>query len=369
MEAFIRKMIKKRHGGLINYAEYMEQALYHPEYGYYMAEKAKIGRDGDYITTSNFSDIYGNIMAKWYAGLCSELGIPAAVCELGGGNGRFAKAFLDGWKKYSENTLTYILVEASPYHQNLQRSLLDAYHHVSFFDSMSDIQKFSGLFFSNELFDALPVRVVKNEGGSLMEVMVGVNGEKRILEEVLVPLCDDEVKSFLMKEGYELAEGQRMEIPLAMLRMTESISHALAASIIVTADYGYRKADWMEPERMDGSLRGYENHSMVRNVLRHPGDMDITSHVHFDALISKGEECGMHFLEILPQDRFFLEIGILDELAECYDPNPFSETSRRNRAIRSLVMPGGISPYFHVIVQEKGLGLSNGLPGSKKAME
>jgi len=48
----------------------------------------------------------------------------------------------------------------------------------------------------------------------------------------------------------------------------------------------------------------------------------------------------------------------LKELEDHYDPNPFSEVSKRNRAIRSLIMPSGISTYFHVIIQQKGLHLS-----------
>jgi hypothetical protein len=48
----------------------------------------------------------------------------------------------------------------------------------------------------------------------------------------------------------------------------------------------------------------------------------------------------------------------LNELENNYDPNPFSEVSKRNRAIRSLIMPAGMSSYFHIIIQQKGLSLS-----------
>jgi SAM-dependent MidA family methyltransferase len=50
-------------------------------------------------------------------------------------------------------------------------------------------------------------------------------------------------------------------------------------------------------------------------------------------------------------------MGILEELADHYDANPFSETSKKNRAIRSLIMPGSMSNSFDVIIQGKGIDL------------
>ena len=51
---------------MITYEEYMNIVLYHPQYGYYMREKEKIGTEGDFITTSNYSDIMGSLFAKWF---------------------------------------------------------------------------------------------------------------------------------------------------------------------------------------------------------------------------------------------------------------------------------------------------------------
>jgi SAM-dependent MidA family methyltransferase len=127
---------------------------------------------------------------------------------------------------------------------------------------------------------------------------------------------------------------------------------------VVTADYGYTNEEWMNPRRAEGSLRGYHQHRMINNVLEDPGEMDITTHIHFDYLIQKGEQVSLRFLSKLRQDEFLLKTGILKELEDHYDPNPFSEVSKRNRAIRSLIMPSGMSSYFHIIIQLKGLHLN-----------
>ena len=110
----------------------------------------------------------------------------------------------------------------------------------------------------------------------------------------------------------------------------------------------------MEPQEAKGSLRGYYQHQMIDNVLQHPGEMDITTHIHFDWLIQKGEQAELEFHSKLRQDEFLLKAGILKELENHYDPNPFSEVSKRNRAIRSLIMPSGMSSFFHLVIQQKG---------------
>ena len=67
MITYLAKLISHSPNHLISYAEYMEAVLYHPDLGYYMKNKQKIGRKGDFITTSNISDVYGRIIAKWFA--------------------------------------------------------------------------------------------------------------------------------------------------------------------------------------------------------------------------------------------------------------------------------------------------------------
>ena len=121
---FFREYIRKNNG-LISYADFIEQALYHPQYGYYMKEKPKIGREGDFITSSNIADIYGAAVAKWFHKQVIEQQLPSAVCEIGAGTGRFAKAFIEEWKKLTTGELHYSILEESPYHRKLQKELID----------------------------------------------------------------------------------------------------------------------------------------------------------------------------------------------------------------------------------------------------
>ncbi|MGG0716508.1 SAM-dependent methyltransferase [Robertmurraya massiliosenegalensis] len=351
MLSYIKEKISASTSKMITYADFIEEALYHPEWGYYMKEGVKVGRKGDFITTSNVSDIYGRLIAKWFIQQKEELQLPSVVCEVGAGNGRFAAAFIDEWHKNSEESLSYFIVEASPYHRQLQKELLGSC--IQQVESIENLKPFHGFIFSNELFDAFPVHVVECHHNQLFEVMITVEGDQ--LVEKKVPLNNVEIEEFIEESGLTLQSKQRIEIPLAMGRMIRNLTDAVERGWFVTVDYGYRDAEWGEAIHRDGSLRGYYKHEQVNDVLKHVGEMDITSHVHFDSLIRMGEENGLEFVRIQRQDEFFLSIGILEELENHDDPNPFSEVSRRNRSIKSLIMPSGMSTYFHVIIQKKGI--------------
>lgn len=352
MLTYLKDMISRAPERRITYADYISAVLYHPELGYYMKEKQKIGRKGDFITTSNVSDIFGRTISKWFAMIVQKLWIPPVFCEIGAGNGRFAKAFLEEWHERVGRPLTYIIVESSPYHRKLQRDLLNGFE-ITQRESIEELNSFEGMIFSNELFDALPVHVVEKENGQLFEVMVGIQND--VLQEIKVPLSNQAIQDFLNENHFELNEKQRIEIPILMGRMLDEMSRVLSKGLVTTIDYGYTHDEWMEPQHCNGSLRGYYQHQMIEDVLMHPGKMDITSHIHFDWLIQRGEQTQLRFVDMFRQDQFLLKTGILEELQENYDPNPFSDKSKRNRAVRSLIMPTGMSSFFHVCIQEKGI--------------
>ncbi|MDR6998735.1 SAM-dependent methyltransferase [Neobacillus niacini] len=353
MITYLKKIISESPNHYISYADFISAALYHPDFGYYMKEKVKIGRKGDFITTSNISDVYGRLVAKWFSKIYKQYELPLVFCEIGAGNGRFAHAFLMEWYESVKIPIEYLMVESSPFHRKLQKELIGSVYPVTQLETLEEINGFEGMIFSNEFFDALPVHVIEKENGNIFEVMVGI--ENNELFEKKVPLSNQIIVQFLSEHKLELKEKQRFEVPLVMEKMIEDISKIITKGLVVSADYGYINEEWMQPARLSGSLRGYYQHQMLDNILQHPGEIDITTHIQFDQLIQKGEQVGLEFVTKLRQDEFLLKAGILEELENHFDPNPFSEQSKRNRAIRSLIMPSGISSYFHIIIQQKGL--------------
>lgn len=353
------KMLEKMRNKRLSYAQYMELALYDEQYGYYMRKKEKIGREGDFITTSNVGHIIGRVFADVFVRLIETYHVPPLICEIGGGTGRFAYAVLEQWKRQSPKTFSqgqYIMIEASPYHREKQAETLapfiDYVRIISSFAELSD--SFSGIVFSNELFDAFPVHVIEKREGHIYECFIEVENDQ--LVEKCVPLENEQIAQYIVERNIQLVDGQRFEIPLAMKKFIFQLDQVIDKAIIFTVDYGYTDEEWKHPARKRGSLRGYYRHQLIDNALRYPGEMDLTTHIQWDALRFYGEQAGWTYTHLWRQDEFLLQAGILNHLIAHHDPNPFSEQQRHNRAIRSLVM-SDIARAFHVMVQQKNMNI------------
>lgn len=357
MHPVIKKAIQASPEHAISYRTFIQLALYDETYGYYMREQEKIGRQGDFFTSSNISSIYAQQFASFFIKLVEGGWVPPIVCEIGGGTGRFAFDVLTEWKKESPDTfssLQYIIIETSPYHRKLQLQKLHPFSNVKQLTSIEQISSFSGIVFSNELFDAFPVEVIENTEHGLVEVLVTLNEQDELVEKQ-VPLQNKAILQYLHSHNLHLKDGQRFEIPLQMSEFVHQLANCIEQGICISVDYGYTNEEWMHPLHREGSLRGYYKHQLIRNPLLHPGEMDITSHIHWDELEKAGEEVGLKTVLRVKQTRFLLSTGIMQKLINHNDNNPFSEKNKQNRAIRSLILQGSMSDYFHVSIQQKGV--------------
>ncbi|MEN1934773.1 SAM-dependent methyltransferase [Paenibacillus sp. 102] len=357
MEFILRKWMEKEKDYSISYSTYMNLALYDEECGYYMKEREKIGRNGDFFTSSNISSVFAKTFARFFIRLVQNGEIPPNICEIGGGTGRFAYAVLQEWKQFSPETFTnlqYSIIEVSPFHRKLQKRQLDSFQNVSQYKSYEELgESFTGVVFSNELFDAFPVKVVEKRNGNLYEVRITYTDEGK-LGEVVRPI-EESIRSYLQRHHIELSEGQRFEVPLAMETYVQEVARWLKKGLFITVDYGYIMAEWMHPAHREGSLRGYYNHRLIRNPLEYPGEMDITTHIHWDELKKIGEESALYTVWHTKQREFLLAAGILEQLASHQDSDPFSAKQKQNRAIRSMILHGGMSDAFDVVMQKKGM--------------
>ena len=355
MEARIVEVIRSRPGRRISYHEFMELALYDPAGGYYMRPVSKVGKDGDFYTSANTGSAFGTTLGKWAAGLSSRLGLKPNITEIGGGTGKLAYDVLSAVREHAPDLFpdfSYTIIEVSPYHQELQKEKLKEFPGVRFERSLDFLERFEGIVLANELYDAFPVHMAERKDGIIYEAFIGEQDGR--LCEMLLPLTDPEMARFLEQYRIRLPEGFRTEVPMAMAGYAADLARRIKKGIAVTFDYGYTGEEWLEPEHRRGSLRGYTEHRMEEDALKHPGEMDLTSHIRFDVLEASGRSGGLVSAGLYRQDEFLLKAGILEELSD-HDGDPFSEAARKNRSVRSLIMPGGISAHFRVLIQTKGL--------------
>ena len=86
LEAEIRRLIHI--AGPMPIAQYMATCLCHPQHGYYMT-RDPFGRSGDFITSPEISQVFGELIGLWAASCWHLMGQPENVrlVELGPGRG------------------------------------------------------------------------------------------------------------------------------------------------------------------------------------------------------------------------------------------------------------------------------------------
>ncbi|PYL19091.1 MAG: hypothetical protein DMF41_10560, partial [Verrucomicrobia bacterium] len=99
----IRAEIEKH--GPVSFAWFMQQALYHPEHGYYSSGRCAIGRHGDYFTNVSVGPLFGQLLAAQLAEIWGRLGNPDkfVVVEQGAHHGEFARDVLESARKQWPN--------------------------------------------------------------------------------------------------------------------------------------------------------------------------------------------------------------------------------------------------------------------------
>ncbi|MFC4076560.1 class I SAM-dependent methyltransferase [Salinithrix halophila] len=343
----------------IPFARFMEQALYHPRWGYYRREGRKIGREGDFFTSPYAGELFGLTLSRVIGRLARRFPTdrPWAVVEMGGGDGRLAEQVIRGLAQRGlSHPPVYWMIETSSYHRRLQRERLkNSPWEVQWIDSVETIPAGTpAILFSNELVDAFPVHRVRKREGCLREIYVTWNTQDTHLEEVEGPLSRPELAAYFAESGRNLVEGGEAEVPLAAREWIQQIGGWLEQGILLTIDYGGTSLELDSPLRREGTLRGFRKHRLVTDLLSQPGETDLTADVCFTALRRWGEEAGLFPQWYGSQSRFLLEAGILEELTPPSDADPFSPEAKRIRSLRQLALPGGMGEQFRVLIQAKG---------------
>lgn len=332
----LRELIRAR--GPIPFRDWMEAALYDPEFGYYSRSDLKRwGREGDYRTSAERSELFAATFARYFAKLYDELGQPSqwTIFEDGAGDGSFAR--------------------------RVQRALEEEYPRV--FEAtryqISEINNVSeppdpanpGLYFSNELLDAFPVHRVVNEG----ELYVTLDSGNNFTWSV-GPLSTPRLSEFVDRHSIKLAPGQIIEVNLAIDDWLSSVTTKLKHGFVITVDYGAETAELYDPSlRPNGTLRAFSKHGFVDNVLSAPGEYDITSSVNWTQVKATGERLGLRVVEFESQDHFLLRAGLLEVLDHRLKRiGTQADHVRLTTDAREMILPGGMASSFQVLVQQRG---------------
>jgi SAM-dependent MidA family methyltransferase len=268
--------------GPIPFHRFMEVALYHPEHGYYRRPRDPFGVHGDFFTAEQLQPVFGILIAARIRQLFESLGRPRGftVVELGAGRREMAP-HLSEW--------CYIPVEQG-----------DAPH-----------EDFTGVVFSNEFFDALPVDVAVFTRGAFHEELVAFHDGR--FGWVLGPPVRAEADDYLRRYFPPPEDGRRYEVNLDALAWIDRIAHSLRSGFVLTIDYGYTRAESIRFPA--GTLMGYRRHTAREDVLSEPGLRDITAHVNFTALEERAVSRGLALDRFESLAQTLLAAGEPDQFA------------------------------------------------------
>jgi SAM-dependent MidA family methyltransferase len=351
-----------RHGP-IPFVRFMELALYHPQYGYYMrqpasADKERIGWSGDFYTSSDVCPVLGCAIAMQARQMDELLGRPTpfTIVEMGAGKGLFARDCLAAI--YAEqddfaSRVRYVLIERSPAMRELQRRNLAPWFNkpglVTWVEGLDGLapQSVTGLFFSNELIDAFPVHRVQVTAGRTEELYVDY--QDGCFVNCLKPLSTAKLDQHLVQLNPTWSEGYRTEVNLHALSWMEQVAQRMDRGFVVTIDYGHTAQDLYGAERKEGTFLCYFQQQTNEDPFIYVGEQDMTAHVDFSGLATVGETQGLHVTGFTNQMSFLMGLGI-EEMIGSLEP----ESPEFFAAIH-LLKPDGMGSTFKVLVQHKGV--------------
>ncbi len=292
--------------GPLSVADYMEDALGHPRYGYYTT-RDPLGAAGDFITAPEISQMFGELIGLWCVVQWRSMGAPAPVLlvELGPGRGTLMADILgaaDGAAPEFTAALRLHLVETSPTLRAAQAKTLStvrpapAWH--GRFEEVSDGPL---IVIANEFFDALPVRQFERSGQGWRERLVDVDGDgfRFVLSAPL------EAPPPLPPGLGRVAEGDVTEVSPAGLDLAAAIGGRLAATggAALIIDYGHGQS------AVGDTLQAVKGHA-YHGVLDSPGEADLTAHVDFAALGQAAGHAGAAVFDPMGQGAFLEALGL-----------------------------------------------------------
>ena len=300
--------------GPISVERYMSLCQSHPTMGYYMT-RDPFGASGDFITSPEISQMFGELVGLWAAETWTITGAPrpARLAEIGPGRGTLMADALRA-ARVSKNfyeTLDVTMVETSRKLAARQReTLAQVDRPIAWVERSEQLPAAPTIVVANEFFDALPVRhYVKTDRG-WCERQVGLADGRFVFGAA------PEAEPYLTADA---PVGAILEVAAASQRvMTTLAMHVVKfGGALLVIDYGHTQT------MLGETLQAMRQHAFV-DPLDAPGEADLTTHVDFAALARAARSTGAHVHGPVSQGFFLKQIGI-ERRAEALSRNATPE--------------------------------------------
>ncbi|MFC3126651.1 class I SAM-dependent methyltransferase [Pseudoroseomonas globiformis] len=301
----------------------------------YYAGRDPFGAAGDFTTSPEISQAFGECLGLWTAVVWQAMGRPDPVLlvELGPGRGTLmadALRAIGGVMPAFRAALRLHLVEQSPALREAQASRL-AEATPQWHDDLAALPPGPALILGNEILDALPIRQFVRRGHRWTERFVQ-NGAFAEFEAGPAPSLPPEAP-----------EGAVQEISEPARAMAAALGARLAAQggAALFLDYGPARSG------LGDSLQALRQHRRA-DPLEPPGSADITAHVDFQAVAEAARAAGAATHGPVPQGLFLQSLGLVTRAAMLARAHPASAGHQLSAAQR-LIAPEGMGRLFKAL--------------------
>ncbi|QEL25837.1 class I SAM-dependent methyltransferase [Bosea sp. F3-2] len=329
-----------RQEGPIGVGRYMALALGHPRHGYYMT-RDPFGRDGDFTTAPEISQMFGELIGLWVAHLWQAMGAPSQLrlVELGPGRGTLmadmlrATRIVPGFRE----AISVHLVETSPVLRQRQAATLKGSEPV-WHDNVAEALFGPAIVVANEFLDALPLDQFVMTPEGWRERLVGLDAAGNL--------------AFGLAAGKEDAlhvaapAGTTFEQPTLALDIVAEIAGHVAAEggAALFIDYGSAVSG------LGDTLQAMKRHEFV-DPLAEPGEADLTVHVDFERMGQAALKAGAALHGPANQRNFLLALGLPQRAQVLSLKADAPQRAAISAAFDRLIQPGetGMGDLFKVL--------------------
>ena len=346
-----------RQQGAIPFVDFMHQALYTPNLGYYSAGSKKFGVGGDFITAPELTPLFGQTLANQCQPVLASLKEPL-LFEFGAGSGQLCVDILTHLERLDCLPHEYHILEVSGHLQRRQQELIYAKipHLIQRVKWLANwpLRPFSGVVIANEVLDAMPVHRFLQTENTLLESYIGLNLKEELQEEFKPctnPRLISHVQAALPRDLYPY----QSEVNLFLGDWLCQCYAMLERGAFFIIDYGFPRHEYYHPDRHNGTLMCHYRHRAHSNPLVQVGEQDITAHVDFTHVAEAAHAAGFHVAGYTNQASFLLANGLLSLLSSVENEH---DRIKSQQAVKQLLQPSEMGELFKVIALTKKIDLS-----------
>jgi SAM-dependent MidA family methyltransferase len=289
--------------GPLTVEDFIQACLSDAAAGVY-ASRQPIGGKGDFITSPEISQIFGELVGLWAVAVWQSMGEPSrmTIAELGPGRGTLMADASRAWRGVPKflDSVSVALIETSPVMVEAQRKTLkDAGAPLRWHAALDTVPEGPLVVLANEFVDALPIRQFIRRGDAWRERLIASDGRGGFA--FIDGEVEDEDRHLPQTAPEDAILETRPAAHALMRELGRRAERAPLAALII--DYGHEESGFGD------TLQAVRGHRFA-DVLADPGAADLSAHVDFAALKREAVAAGLKAYGPMPQGEFLLKLGL-----------------------------------------------------------